>query len=154
MLIAAMLIFLREMELLAGGNGMGLAGLVLALLLQVVFLFQWAIISASDGAISFHAYAGRIKSLVRAVVPPEESHMRGSMVKLGDSGVGWSVENVCVILSPSTPAALVFASLPPLPGMRSCMHHLLDCPMLLLIFFSRMLLADLLVRAGPVRPSH
>ena len=110
MLMAAMLVILREMGLLSGEAGMALAALVAALLLQVVFLFQWAIISASEGAISFHAYAGRIKSLIQAVIPPEETHLKSSMTKLGDSGCGWSVENVCVMASPSIPAALVSAS--------------------------------------------
>jgi len=118
MLMAGMLIVLREIELLKGHEGLSVAGLVMALLLQMVYTSQWAIVSASEGAISFHAYVGRIKSMGLSLATPEESHPKSGMVKLGDAGDGWSIENASVLPSPAVPAALVCC--PPQSSLSRC----------------------------------
>ena len=105
-LAAAALCILEEGDLLLSSlSSVAVAGLVLALVTQVVLLAQWSLVSASHASISFHAFVGRTKYMSRALVPEET--LVESNANLVETLSGWTLENVLVASSPLVPAALV-----------------------------------------------
>ena len=111
-LVAAMVTILKESGLVLGLEGVAVAGLILALTVQLVFLAQWAILAASDASISFHAFVGRTKYGVLNLSAREElSPVAGHDTNLGFTAGACTIENVCIPLSPSAPAALVSITL-------------------------------------------
>jgi hypothetical protein len=118
--LAAMALLMLKASgvLLTSLSSMAVAGLVLALAVQVVLLAQWSLVSASHASISFHAFVGRTKHMCRALVPDEvlgehNNPAPGEVVAgwippaPGEVVAGWMLDNVHVASSPLVPAALV-----------------------------------------------
>ena len=107
-LMAASLLLLRDANLLHGSEELAQAALVMALVVQVVMLAQWALISGAEASVSFHAFVGRASSLLPVLASAEEPSFRAHMQqnKLDDKASGWCLQGISVEAKPGVPAPL------------------------------------------------
>ena len=118
--MVTVLVVIRENKLLVDKDACAEAGLVVALVVQMVLLAQNTILFASFSSISFHAFVGRTSSLM-PVLTQGEVRFGQSAKTLSDSASGWELCNVVVSHSPSVPAALDLMSITVETGQRVLM---------------------------------